>query len=171
LLYRIKVHRSRKGERRSFAETDYAALLDAAHQYLKAPIVVVWDNLNVHLSAAMRDLVANGSPMRPAHAAKRRSRSADVGLTPDRALLPRSTRIGDRATVSRSMKATYSLSGNGPSTVDLLVWSIRQSCTDTGPDRLRPVRQGNVPAGESACCQRCNVLCRLQEALCPHQSH
>jgi hypothetical protein len=59
LLYRIKVHRSRKGERRSFAETDYAALLDAAHQYLKAPIVVVWDNLNVHLSTAMRDLVAS----------------------------------------------------------------------------------------------------------------
>lgn len=146
LLYRIKVHRSRKGERRSFAETDYAALLDAAHQYLKAPIVVVWDNLNVHLSAAMRDLVANGSPMRPAHAAKRRSRSADVGLTPDRALLPRSTRIGDRATVSRSMKATYSLSGNGPSTVDLLVWSIRQSCTDTGPDRLVN-GHGFVPMG------------------------
>jgi hypothetical protein len=31
LLYRIKVCRPRKGERRSFAETDYAALLDAAH--------------------------------------------------------------------------------------------------------------------------------------------
>ena len=34
LLYRIKIHRKRKGERTSFAETDYAALLDAAHQYL-----------------------------------------------------------------------------------------------------------------------------------------
>lgn len=59
LLYRIKVHRPRKGERRSFAETDYIALLDAAHQYLKAPIVVIWDNLNVHVSAAMRELAAN----------------------------------------------------------------------------------------------------------------
>jgi putative transposase len=58
LLYRIKVHRSRKGERRSFAETDYAALLDAAHQYLKAPIVVIWDNLNVHVSTLMRELAA-----------------------------------------------------------------------------------------------------------------
>ena len=57
LLYRIKVHRPRKGERRSFAETDYAALLDAAHQYLKAPIVLIWDNLNVHISAAMRELI------------------------------------------------------------------------------------------------------------------
>lgn len=36
LLYRVKIHRPRKGERRSFAETDYAALLDAAHQYLNA---------------------------------------------------------------------------------------------------------------------------------------
>jgi hypothetical protein len=58
LLYRIKVHRNRKGERRSFAETDYMDLLDAAHQYLKAPIVVIWDNLNTHLSTAMRELAA-----------------------------------------------------------------------------------------------------------------
>ena len=57
LLYRIKVHRPRKGQRRSFAETDYAALLDAAHQYLKAPIVLIWGNLNVHISAAMRELI------------------------------------------------------------------------------------------------------------------
>lgn len=58
LLYRIKIHRNRKGERRSFAETDYIALLDAAHQYLKAPIAVIWDNLNTHISATMRELVA-----------------------------------------------------------------------------------------------------------------
>jgi hypothetical protein len=58
LLYRLKIHRKRKGERNSFAETDYAALLDAAHQYLKAPIVVIWDNLNTHISAAMRKLIA-----------------------------------------------------------------------------------------------------------------
>jgi hypothetical protein len=59
LLYRIKVHRKRKGERNSFAETDYAALLDAAHQYLKADLVVIWDNLNTHISAAMRQLIAS----------------------------------------------------------------------------------------------------------------
>jgi DDE superfamily endonuclease len=58
LLYRIKIHRKRKGERNSFAETDYAALLDAAHQYLKADLVVIWDNLNTHISAAMRQLIA-----------------------------------------------------------------------------------------------------------------
>jgi putative transposase len=58
LIYRIRLHRGRKGERRSFAETDYAALLDAAHQQLGAPIVLVWDNLNTHISAAMRALIA-----------------------------------------------------------------------------------------------------------------
>jgi transposase len=58
LIYRTRLHRGRKGERRSFAETDYAALLDAAHQQLGAPIVLVWDNLNTHISAAMRMLIA-----------------------------------------------------------------------------------------------------------------
>jgi DDE superfamily endonuclease len=57
LIYRTRLHRGRKGERRSFAESDYAALLDAAHQQLHAPIVLVWDNLNTHISAAMRALI------------------------------------------------------------------------------------------------------------------
>jgi transposase len=58
LIYRTLIHRGRKGERRSFAETDYAALLDAAHQQLGGPIVLIWDNLNTHISAAMRALIA-----------------------------------------------------------------------------------------------------------------
>lgn len=58
LIYRVRTHRGRKGERRSFAEADYAALLDAAHQQLGGPIVVIWDNLNTHRSAAMRELIA-----------------------------------------------------------------------------------------------------------------
>jgi hypothetical protein len=41
LIYRTIVHRGRRNERRSFAETDYIALLDAAHQQLDAPIVLV----------------------------------------------------------------------------------------------------------------------------------
>jgi putative transposase len=58
LIYRIRLHRGRKGERRSFAESDYAALLDAAHQQLGGPIVLIWDNLNTHVSVAMRALIA-----------------------------------------------------------------------------------------------------------------
>ena len=54
LFYRIGVHRRRRGERRSFSEDDYAGLIAAAHVQLHAPIILIWDNLNVHRSAAMR---------------------------------------------------------------------------------------------------------------------
>jgi transposase len=57
-IYRTIVHRGRKGERRSFSERDYIGLLDAAHQQLGGPIVVIWDNLNTHISVAMRKLIA-----------------------------------------------------------------------------------------------------------------
>ncbi len=58
LIYRV--HRSRrrgKDQRKGFTETGYARLLDAAHQQLGGPIVVVWDNLNSHVSAAMTELI------------------------------------------------------------------------------------------------------------------
>ncbi len=54
LFYRILVHRRRTGERRSFSEDHYAALIAAAHVQLTAPIILIWDNLNVHRSTAMR---------------------------------------------------------------------------------------------------------------------
>ncbi len=57
LIYRT--HRDgRGGRRKGFTEADYAALLDAAHQQLGGPIVLVWDNLNTHVSAAMVQMVA-----------------------------------------------------------------------------------------------------------------
>ena len=37
LFYRVRVHRGRKGERRSMSEADYATLITAAHQELQAP--------------------------------------------------------------------------------------------------------------------------------------
>ena len=58
LIYRTRTYRGRKGEPKGFAEADYAALLDAAHQQLGGPIVLIWDNLNAHVSAVMRRLVA-----------------------------------------------------------------------------------------------------------------
>jgi transposase len=57
-IYRTMVHRGRRGERRSFSEHDYISLIDAAHQQLDGPIVLIWDNLNTHVSAAMRQLIA-----------------------------------------------------------------------------------------------------------------
>jgi hypothetical protein len=59
LIYRV--HRSRRhgsDRRKGFTEADYAALLDAAHQQLGGPLVVVWDNLNTHVSRAMAGLTA-----------------------------------------------------------------------------------------------------------------
>jgi putative transposase len=56
LIYRV--HRPRRGEqRKGFTETGYAALPDAAHQQLGGPLVLVWDNLNTHVSAAMAGLI------------------------------------------------------------------------------------------------------------------
>ena len=57
LIYRTLVHSGRKGARRSFSERDYIGLLDAAHQQLGGPIVLVWDNLNTHVSTAMRQMI------------------------------------------------------------------------------------------------------------------
>jgi putative transposase len=59
LIYRVHHgHRRRNDRRKGFTETGYARLLDAAHQQLGGPIVLVWDNLNTHVSDVMADLVA-----------------------------------------------------------------------------------------------------------------
>ena len=59
LVYRTLIYRGRKGEAKGFREPDFAALLDAAHQQLGTPIVLIWDNLGGHTSAAMRALIAS----------------------------------------------------------------------------------------------------------------
>jgi len=61
LFYRLRVHRSRKNERRSLSEHDYIGLLDATHQQLKAPIVLVWDRLNTHASKTMKHMIEQRS--------------------------------------------------------------------------------------------------------------
>jgi DDE superfamily endonuclease len=59
LFYRVRIHRGRKGERRSMSEADYADLIAAAHQQLHAPVILIWDNLNTHISATMRRFVSS----------------------------------------------------------------------------------------------------------------
>ena len=58
LMWRTRLHRNRKDERGSFSEDDYIAFLDQAHQRLRAPMVLIWDNLNTHVSVRMRELIA-----------------------------------------------------------------------------------------------------------------
>src|SRR4029079_19594157 len=53
-----RTHRARRGDKRKgFTETDYARFLDAAHQQLGGPLVLVWDGLNTHTSRAMREMI------------------------------------------------------------------------------------------------------------------
>ena len=60
-----RTHRARRGDKRKgFTETDYARFLDAAHQQLHGPVVLVWDGLNTHVSRAMRELAAARSWLR-----------------------------------------------------------------------------------------------------------
>ncbi|MFE3197910.1 transposase [Embleya sp. NPDC059237] len=57
LIFRIRVHRGRKGDPKGFREKDFAELLDSAHRQLGGPIVLVWDNYTHHVDAAMRELI------------------------------------------------------------------------------------------------------------------
>jgi putative transposase len=68
LIYRT--HRARRGDqRKGFTEADYARILDAAHQQLGGPLVVVWDGLSprgsdgrVTEAARRRDAGSGGDP-------------------------------------------------------------------------------------------------------------
>jgi transposase len=64
VIYRTHTGRRRKDERKGSTETGCARLLDAARQQLAGPLVVVWDNLNAHVSGAMAELIAARSWLR-----------------------------------------------------------------------------------------------------------
>ncbi|HEX3312174.1 MAG TPA: transposase [Streptosporangiaceae bacterium] len=55
LFYRLRVHRRRKGEPKGFTWADYRDLIITAHHHLAAPVVWVWDNLNVHQAPELAD--------------------------------------------------------------------------------------------------------------------
>nr|WP_205379479.1 transposase [Streptomyces sp. SID7805] len=58
LIYSFRVHRGRKGEPTGFTWQDYRDLIVRAHNQLKGPIVLVWDNLRTHLMPQMKDFIA-----------------------------------------------------------------------------------------------------------------
>ncbi|WP_456302303.1 IS630 family transposase [Streptomyces chartreusis] len=58
LCHRLRTHRAGKGKRRSMGERDFIAPVDGVHQLVKAPIVLVWDRLNTHVSRAMGKLIS-----------------------------------------------------------------------------------------------------------------
>jgi transposase len=58
LIYRPIIHPDHKtGKRRSFTWSDYRDLLIAAHKQLGRPLVLLWDNLNVHRDRRLRAFI------------------------------------------------------------------------------------------------------------------
>ncbi|GHI17838.1 hypothetical protein Scinn_73010 [Streptomyces virginiae] len=64
LCHRLRTHPAGKGTRRSMGERDFIALIDGVHQLVKAPIVLVRDRLNTHVSHAMSELIAERAWLR-----------------------------------------------------------------------------------------------------------
>jgi hypothetical protein len=61
LFYRIRAHGQGRDQRRSLSEADYAALITTAHTALNAPIILIWDNLNTHVSVKMRTFASTSA--------------------------------------------------------------------------------------------------------------
>ena len=60
VIWRPRRHVDHKNaRRRSFTWADYRDLLSHAHHQLGGPIVVVWDNLNVHKDSHLHDFIEN----------------------------------------------------------------------------------------------------------------
>jgi transposase len=57
LFFRLHVYHGRRSESKGLGEDDYIRLLSAVHAQLRAPLIVVWDNVNHHVSATMRRFV------------------------------------------------------------------------------------------------------------------
>ena len=58
LFFKLRICRRRKGEPKGFTWRDYRDLITSAHHDLSAPLVWVWDNLNVHLAPELADFIA-----------------------------------------------------------------------------------------------------------------
>lgn len=57
LFYRLHTYHGRKREPKGLGEADYMRLLRAVHTQLRSPLILIWDNLNHHVSAVMRNFV------------------------------------------------------------------------------------------------------------------
>ncbi|WJV49012.1 transposase [Streptomyces flavofungini] len=58
-FYSVREYRGRKGEPKGIGWRDLCDLLIRAHIQLGGPIVLVWDNLRMHLVEAMRRFIAD----------------------------------------------------------------------------------------------------------------
>ncbi|MFB7223594.1 transposase [Streptomyces sp. NPDC056227] len=59
MFYSVREYRGRKGEPKGIGWRDLRDLLVRAHIQLGGPIVLVWDNLRMHLVEPMREFIAD----------------------------------------------------------------------------------------------------------------
>lgn len=57
LIYRLREYRGRKGEPKGFGWRDFRDLIVRARIQLGGPIVLVWDNVRLHLTAGIREFI------------------------------------------------------------------------------------------------------------------
>ena len=58
LIYAIREYRGRKDEPKGFGWRDFRDLIVRARTQLGGPIVLVWDNVRLHLTSGMREFIA-----------------------------------------------------------------------------------------------------------------
>jgi len=127
LIFQPRVHGRSRDERKSFAWTDYRDLVLRAHVQLGGPIVLIWDNLNVHRSTGMRQYAADHdwltvvqlpsyapdlNPVEGIWSVLRRTETANVAFT-DRGQLVRAVRRGLKKLQYRPEVITGCLTGTG----------------------------------------------------------
>ncbi|MFF2132106.1 transposase [Streptomyces olivochromogenes] len=127
LIYRPRVQGHLRGDHRGFTWQDYRDLIVRAHLQLGGPIVVIWDNLNVHRSAALRQWAAGQdwltiiqlptyapdlNPVEGIWSLLRRSTTANVVFA-DRGHLVRAVRSGMRHIQRRPRLIDGCLTGTG----------------------------------------------------------
>lgn len=61
MFYSVREYRGRKGEPKGIGWRDLRDLLIRAHIQLSGPIVLVWDNLRMHLAELLREFIANNA--------------------------------------------------------------------------------------------------------------
>lgn len=104
LIYRLHHYRRRKGECADFTLKEFKNLLQAAHQHLPGGmIVLVWDNLGIHHSAAMR--------------VHRRPRRLAAGVLPAR-LRPRPQPRRERVVTTETLRGQLPGHRPGPAAAD-----------------------------------------------------
>nr|WP_263986190.1 transposase [Streptomyces sp. NK15101] len=64
MFYSVREYRGRKGEPKDIGWRDLCGLMVTAHIQLGGPIVLVWDDLRMHLVEAMRRFIADHADWR-----------------------------------------------------------------------------------------------------------